>query len=440
MATNKNIIVGVLGVLLIILMILWNFQRNYYNFGNSGPTMDKGTFLYNNRDNQSEINRILYSDASHVMMYKKPDYLPGYKNPCFVVEKYEDGYHPVIGSEEWQSAMFNFTACFPSIILVGFRKCGTTDMSKMLHHHKGVQRGKKEYRFFGLDKPSSFQKDSYTVLDYITLLKSPVLQKDKMKYHGVERSLVDDSVSPDYGKTLLLGDYSPGYTCVFCNWKLDPFNKGLQLPKFVLPHWIHHLVPHAKILFMLRNPAERNWSNFRYKLRYPKICELFNCHNETSLAMKFHHGMKTAISHWHLCELFYKGDGRMCLYHFSDYEFLSKSEEMQFKQIDKIFMNLLSTSLYYIPLLEYYKVFPKKNILIVDLEKYTENRWRFMNDVVLPLLDLAPFTQNETNSVNLGISNKSKIRMTMLPETRDMLQQFYAHDQRKVTALRQLKN
>ena len=440
---KRYISVGILIIVIIIFAFLWNLQRNFNMPGYNRPTVVKGRVLNTGRQHQTEVNKILYSDASHVMLYQRPDYLPGYRNPCFIVTEDKNGYHPLADSEERQPAMFKFTACFPSMFLVGFRKCGTTDISKVLHHHKGVQRGNKEYRFFGTssnsEKPTPLNKSSYTVLDYVTLLKSSAPQINESKYHGVEMSILDDSISPDYGKTLLLGDYTPGYTDVFLNWKSNPMNKGLDLPKYVIPHLIYHLVPQAKILFMLRNPVERIWSSFRYKLRLPKICHLFSCHNITSLAIHFHHGMKRAISQWRLCELFYRGDSRMCLYHYSDKTFLyNKSGKMQFEQTDNLFIRILAISLYYVPLMEYYSVFPKENILIIDLEKYTENRWQFMNDVVLPFLDLPPFT--ESNSVNLRISNKSKIKLMMLQETRDMLDQFYAPYQRKLATLRELNN
>ena len=444
MAQNKYISVHILITTIIVLMIaLWNFQNKFYiccRSGLKGSSKHKGTFSDTGASNQTENNKILYSDASHVMLYPKPDYLTGYTNPCFLVGKDKDGHFYLVASKKKHSEVFTFTACFPSIFLAGFRKCGSSDIAKILRYHNSIQTGRKEFYFFSAASHfkdlATFHKDSYTVLDYVTLLKSSALQTDPLPYHGTENNLVDDSISSDYGKTLLLGDYSPGYSDVFLKWKLDPVNKGLDLPKYVIPHRIHHFIPHAKILFILRNPVERTWSYFRYKLRLQRICELFNCHNKTSLTVQFHRGMKRAISLWHLCELFYKGDSRMCLYHHQDRKYLNKSKEMHFKQSDYIFIDILATALYYFPLSEYYRVFPKKNILIIDLENYAKNRWKFMNDVVLPFLDLPPFTPNETSSVETGVNNVGNIKLPMLPETRNMLQYFYGPYQRKVTALR----
>ena len=379
-----------------------------------------------------------------MMMYQKPEYLTGYRNPCFLVQQDKNGYYSLIGSGKDTTA-FTFTACFPSLFLAGFRKCGTSDITTMLGYHRSIQSGKKEFDFFsaslGNDNRQYFNKDSYTVLDYATLLKSHAMHTNKLKYNGVEQSVVDDVVSSDYGKTLMLGDYSPGYSSVYLSWKLDPNNKGLLLPKYVIPHRIHHLVPDAKILFMLRNPVERIWSYFRHEFKRPAMCEVFNCHNQSALAIQFHQRIKRTITQWCLCEQFYKGDSRMCLYYYTGKAFLkAESEEIHFKPLDSKLHEILVTTLYYIPLMEYYSVFPKKNILIIDFVKYTENRWKFMNNVVLPFLDLRPFTKNDTRSLNQRIVNRSKKRLAMLPETRDMLQQFYAPYQRKLSAFTQMEN
>ena len=379
-----------------------------------------------------------------MMMYQKPEYLSGYRNPCFLVGQDKNGYYSLIGSEN-MSSIFTFTVCFPSFFLAGFRKCGTSDITKMLGYHRSVQTGKKEFDFFsaslGYDNHQYFNKDSYTVLDYVTLLKSHALHTNRLKYHDVEKIMVDDSVSSDYGKFLMLGDYSPGYSDVFLKWKMDPNNKGLLLPKYVIPHKIHHLVPDAKILFMLRNPVERIWSYFRYAFKRPVTCEVFNCHNKSALAIQFHQRIRRTITQWRICEQFYKGDSRMCLYHLTEKAFLkNESEEMHFKPLDYKLMNMLMTTLYYIPLMEYYSVFPKKNILIIDLEEYTANRWKFMNDIVLPFLGLPPFTHNETNSIKQRIVNRTKKRVSMLPETRNMLNHFYAPYQEKLTVFTLMKS
>ena len=438
---NKYFALGFPVMLVITLIGVFNFQSNYFSSGFTRSSVDEGVFAHSGIPNETEINNILYSDATHVMMYPKPEYLQGYANPCFLVGKDKDEHFSLTGSKKKHSEMFKFTACFPSIFIAGFRKCGSTDIFKVLCHHSSIQKWRKEFHFFSasphFNNLASFKKDSYTVLDYITLLKSPTLLRDQVNYYGMEKKMVDDSTSSNYGKTLLLGDCSPGYSDVALKWKLDPMNKGLPLPRYTIPHRIHHLVPLAKILFILRNPMERTWSSFRYNLQFPRICKLFNCHNETSLAMQFHQGVKRAISQWHLCEIFYKGDSRMCFYHYGEKEFLSnKLERKHFNQKDKLFIYILGATLYYIPLSEYYNVFPKGNILIIDLENYTANRWKFMNDVILPFLNLSPFAQNETSSINTNAIKMGDIRLAMLPETRNMLHQFYAPYQRKLTALR----
>lgn len=40
-------------------------------------------------------------------------------------------------------------------------------------------------------------------------------------------------------------------------WMKYPENKGQAEPTYIVPHYIHHIIPHVKMILMLRDPVER---------------------------------------------------------------------------------------------------------------------------------------------------------------------------------------
>ena len=41
------------------------------------------------------------------------------------------------------------------------------------------------------------------------------------------------------------------------DWMKFPENMGHQEPLYIVPHYVHHIIPDAKLIIMLRDPVER---------------------------------------------------------------------------------------------------------------------------------------------------------------------------------------
>lgn len=52
-------------------------------------------------------------------------------------------------------------------------------------------------------------------------------------------------------------DGTPAYLWDYDGWEKIAGNEGLKEPRYILPHAIYELVPNAKIIAILRDPADR---------------------------------------------------------------------------------------------------------------------------------------------------------------------------------------
>ena len=54
-----------------------------------------------------------------------------------------------------------------------------------------------------------------------------------------------------------LGDGTPMDFWDFTGWRNIQQNQGLDHPKVLTPHLLHHINPNVKLIIILRNPTQR---------------------------------------------------------------------------------------------------------------------------------------------------------------------------------------
>ena len=59
-------------------------------------------------------------------------------------------------------------------------------------------------------------------------------------------------------------------------WKLDPLNAGLDTPAVLIPHKLHHVTPDVKLIVILRDPADRLLSDYKFFYKGKHSTEDFN--------------------------------------------------------------------------------------------------------------------------------------------------------------------
>ena len=57
--------------------------------------------------------------------------------------------------------------------------------------------------------------------------------------------------------TLSSGDATPDYAAVSLLWRCMEGNQGVEEPRYTTADVIHRLNPHAKVVFIMREPVDR---------------------------------------------------------------------------------------------------------------------------------------------------------------------------------------
>ncbi|GFN84158.1 sulfotransferase [Plakobranchus ocellatus] len=184
------------------------------------------------------------------------------------------------------------------------------------------------------------------------------------------------------------------------DWWKNPENCGLTEPRYTNAHHVHKLLPHARIIVILRNPVDRLYSDFLYFQKQDKAQDLFHSSAQKAIAS--------------LSQCLDTLSIRSCVY---NYTVSSKSRAR------------LRIGLYSVYLNEWLSVFPRDQILVIRLEDYSAKPLTTIRQVN-KFLGLKSLSEEEAEDVlekpvfNRRRASDKKLGK-MLPETRDLLKQFY---------------
>ena len=153
------------------------------------------------------------------------EFLPEYKNPCWRANA-----HP---NASWS------VRCLPYFFLIGFPKCGTTEIYQLLKQHpKFTGQQKKESHFLVNSHDLDEQFESVYLNGY---LRPGTLE-----------------ISMDREK--IMGDLSPTYVRNLPNFNVP------NMPSDTTPFPFKTLFPQSKYIVTVRNPMDRVRSHFYYQL------------------------------------------------------------------------------------------------------------------------------------------------------------------------------
>ncbi|XP_062618843.1 bifunctional heparan sulfate N-deacetylase/N-sulfotransferase 3-like [Saccostrea cucullata] len=245
-------------------------------------------------------------------------YLPHLKNPCY--EECERGYNTI--------------RCLPYFMIIGMPKSGTTSLYYHLAQHKEVLPGKKK-------EPMYFNRNCYRGMH----LNDYTMNFDEMK----TRLTAGKQVS-----SLITGDGSADVAFDSWDWKNFPGNEGLKEPKYVLPFFIHKLLPGLKIIIMLRDPVERLYSDYLFEAPI--------AHYLLSLE-DFHQAVHRAVRKQELCQAQFSV--RTCAYNSSLENYKAR----------------LRVGMYYVFLMDWLNIYPQNQILVIDFDEYTKDKRKILNEV-----------------------------------------------------------
>ena len=401
--------------------------------------------------------RFALADPWTIVNYTIPESLQGIKSPCFLKSTVYPSFSR--NSENSTSHKNEFTndtisqplQCLPFFIMIGFPKCGTTDVWYRLTQHKyifgpSVKEAhwfdSNEYHPWYLNKDNSLNQYC-SLFDEVTKIIDG--RKDGIIKHRPSTSRIKSphdntllkmnnvqymTYTTDERRNLVIADFTPAYSWNNDFWSKDPANANQHEPVSLIPHKVKHLLPDAKIMAMVRNPVDRLWSDFEFHFSDKKLKKKSAKHKQRYFDAR----IKTAIKWWNDCIGTYNLTMRQCAFgnHYpKPLRTLSYFKTRSRKSCHHRFScdwlenpaTALRRGLYYILLKEWYDVFTDERVLVLRAEDYYAAPEKTIQKVVLPFLDTPPFDNYvERNSSNAS----SKPRLRMLEKTRDLLQRFYS--------------
>ena len=206
----------------------------------------------------------------------------------------------------------------------------------------------------------------------------------------------------------------------FAAQMLDP-----EFARSVLtPYHIKHILPKSKFVVILRNPVDRLYSSYNFfplLIRKPNLYvnvsrkEVAKEMYDSKSPEDFHNKVVDALKWFANCTTHYPGSYK-CF-------FWNNGEDL----ID-YFVNHMQMGFYGVTLKLWFQVFPMKQFKIIRLEDYSVDTVNVLNGV-FDFLGLDAMTSNMTEKIQeKKVSNygmRQKLHGPMLPETRQLLSEFY---------------
>ncbi|KAL4218469.1 hypothetical protein ACF0H5_023203 [Mactra antiquata] len=300
-------------------------------------------------------------------------FLPNYKNPCYV--------NPAAAKKPTAVPVL----CLPYFFLVGAPKSGTTDMHRRLvqHHQISARLAKEPHWFTRKHYTTELRTLRHYQSEFLgNAIKEVVSKKNSNGYHDV-----------------VFGDCSA--SSLWDNHHLVSRRENTSSEDFYTnADVIHHLYPKTKIIIMVRDPVDRLYSDYLY----------FN-HGTPQV---FHERTIVGITHAQNC--LKEFPIRHCLY---TNRVLTAFDGLR-----------LHIGIYYVHIMEYLRVFPRDQVMVIKLEDFSKNSEVYMKDV-FNFLELEPLKEDTLQIIanpNRKANSRSrtdKIVGDMLPETRKLLRDFY---------------
>ncbi|XP_067660770.1 carbohydrate sulfotransferase 15-like [Haliotis asinina] len=213
----------------------------------------------------------------------------------------------------------------------------------------------------------------------------------------------------------ITGDAAPDYFSYNDFWDMLPGNEGCTEPCVTNADIIHHLNPRAKIILSLRNPTDRLYSFY-----LSKSAEM----GKVASQQLFHDLVISEIYSFNDCLRWQSLRG--CCYNYTIADSLTE-------QID------LRRGIYHVFLLDWMKVFPRKQIYIQTFEDYMFDKTKHLVDI-FKFLNLRSLTDVALLDITGPEADRQKKTTQtlggMMMKTRYILEMFYGpHNQKLATMM-----
>ncbi|XP_064602186.1 carbohydrate sulfotransferase 15-like [Liolophura sinensis] len=297
--------------------------------------------------------------------------------------------------------------CLPYFLIIGQPKCGSTDLyEKLTAHPDCVRPPTKEPHWWTrtrLGRHRAFG-NVLSLADYVDLFD--------FAGYNIEQH---PTVSPDTGTVyhkMITGEGSMSTFWDNDHWWAMVGNENTTEPRVLNPDYVHHVLPNAKLILILRNPTTRMYSDYLYFRKDDKM------------PVDFHGDVVKAIGVYENC--FRQASIRSCAYNAT------------VKSIAKV---RLRVGMYSVFMKDWLRVFPREQFFIIRTEEYADNPRDVLQELYkflgLGMLSDSHITKILSKKKANTRRVKDKLLGDMLPETRVLLNNFYrSFNEELVTLLR----
>ena len=325
-------------------------------------------------------------------------YLPEFKNPCWYANYgdsdlrgsgVQQGMKNVTGAQDTSIEEGSVLHCLPYVYLLGYAKCGTTTVSRLLNIHPQYAAVTKEIQWW-------------------TKSESPPRPKDILAYLGVfNRATTAIEEDP---RNVITGDCSASSAFHL------PFMMNLSTTfADALPYLIHSVQPQAKLIAIVRNPVYRIRSEYYYFISHH--CSKNDAAKKSLRnAEAFHKTVLNHLNAFRAC-MGAGGDEIFCMYSYRNW-IEPESPCIQLR---------LEATMYYYTLSLWRQYFPRKQILIIRTEDLEADQtdvaaslYRFLG-----LSSLNKRRKSDLNSKQQKILKNSTSYDVMFPKTAQVLYDFF---------------
>ncbi|XP_057704684.1 carbohydrate sulfotransferase 15-like [Corythoichthys intestinalis] len=370
---------------------------------------------------------------SHLFSAIPRHFLPGIKSPCwyedFPIEKSRDPYSGnryTIRSKTFKSVCDRLAyafrrqplrrqdgrlsrlRCLPYFYIIGQPKCGTTDLFHRLLQHPDIKFNiMKEPHWwtrkrFGYIRFKDGFQEIYSLEDYLDLFD--------LAAYNIQGSSAGNSPEDRRFANLITGEASASTMWDNHAWRYLHGDQEEVEPPFLAQDFLHTVQPNAKIIIMLRDPAERLYSDYLYFKTANKSTEDF--HQKVLESMQVFQSCLSARSL------------RSCVYSTS----LANSMPVR-----------LTLGMYIVFLLDWLTVFQREQILVLRLEDYATNLQETVQKV-FDFLNVGPLSEQAAATLTKGPMSNTRRAVDrslgpMLPSTQKLLWEFHQPFNRKLASV-----
>ena len=321
-------------------------------------------------------------------------FLKEFKNPCW---KAPNAFK--------REALF----CVPYFFIIGFTKCGTTDLHAILnshilitprfvketHYFDRVRRGR-SYRMHRY--PDKLKNEDVPPRSFMSYVNGGHYRGNLMKtYQEVEGTDV-----LYHGITM---DATPSH--VWDNEYWEVFHPGHKEPPVTNADTIANIYPKTKIIFSLRDPVSRMRSAYQF---FCSIRGPYNCDRPIT-PEKYHNLVVEAVEKFNSC--LKNNTVRGCTYSTDTHQLATH----------------LYASIYHVYIADFMKVFPRNQLYFLKMEEHVSDLSTSTNDLC-DFLEVPQFPEEKLHQFQERKGGKNTLKDNkrlpyVLPETTEILEEFF---------------